>query len=505
MTTGGKYKYAWQVLIVLVACEMLLVAFSVINNNLNIKFSLPWAHNYKVKFVSPNEILTGKSDRKQDDSDTTRPLLFAYQQNYESASKLKDTLLNLSDTGYNDLKLLNPANDGKYALDLFFDAVSSGMADTGLVRIGHYGDSQLEGDRVDQILRVLFQQQFGGIGIGFVPFLDVASHGSLNRTMSDNWRRYSVFHDRYPNGYYGYSGNVYAFTYDDNIVKKADTTAEKEHGPEVAPAGKKIKATYDLTLYNFVYYHHIDLLWGQAPSPCVMEVYDGKKLLYTDTLPVSNNFEMTRLRVGNAHDLHFKFTADASPRFYGFLVDGRNGVQVDNLAIRGHSGDGLNLINRDYLSLQVSKLNQRLFIFEYGANIVPYKVANYQFFEDDVYYMIMRYKEAAPLASMIVIGVGDMATKVDGEYESYGNIVDIRNAQRKAAKRAGVAFWDLYESMGGKNSIIDWANETPKLAGADYCHLTYEGQKRIANDLYNAIMIEYEEYIGRHEHASKTP
>jgi hypothetical protein len=60
------------------------------------------------------------------------------------------------------------------------------------LRIMHYGDSQLEGDRITAYLRNKLQSQFGGTGPGLVAVADIVPSFSIDRVISDNWIRYSV-------------------------------------------------------------------------------------------------------------------------------------------------------------------------------------------------------------------------------------------------------------------------------------------------------------------------
>ena len=57
----------------------------------------------------------------------------------------------------------------------------------------HYGDSQLEGDRMTSYIRDRLQKRFGGYGLGMVP----ASHNNqvklLLHETSDNWYWYPSF------------------------------------------------------------------------------------------------------------------------------------------------------------------------------------------------------------------------------------------------------------------------------------------------------------------------
>jgi lysophospholipase L1-like esterase len=80
---------------------------------------------------------------------------------------------------------------------------------------------------------------------------------------------------------------------------------------------------------------------------------------------------------------------------------------------------------------------------------------------------------------------------------SYSTVPGIRDAQKRAAERAGCAFWDLYEIMGAKNSVFKWARQRPSLMAPDLAHFSNAGQKLIGNLLYKALMIEYQEYKER--------
>ncbi|MFT6964701.1 MAG: hypothetical protein ACJAWV_004443, partial [Flammeovirgaceae bacterium] len=53
-------------------------------------------------------------------------------------------------------------------LDDFFHSLQNEI-DTSLIRIVHYGDSQIEGDRITEYLRNRLQKRFGGCGVGMIP------------------------------------------------------------------------------------------------------------------------------------------------------------------------------------------------------------------------------------------------------------------------------------------------------------------------------------------------
>jgi len=94
-----------------------------------------------------------------------------------------------------------------------------------------------------------------------------------------------------------------------------------------------------------------------------------------------------------------------------------------------------------------------------------------------------------------VLGISDLSRKVDDAYESYPNIMAIRDAQKNAAFRAGCGFWDTFEAMGGENSMPGWVFADPPLARSDFVHFSNLGSKVIGEMFHNALMEEYEKFL----------
>ena len=428
---------------------------------------------------------------------------------------------------------INPEVDGEKALDKFFNYLMN-HKQSEIVRIAHYGDSQIEGDRLTCFLRTRLQARFGGSGLGFVPLIDNTDNVNLSRTHSANWKRYTVFHDRFSNGYYGAAGSVFRFgngfiDNDEDVLEDTTKTAADNNDQKAKDhkaKGKKTKvkkkkkvepkngdsdkvadkndvadkATYSGSAYvSFsllpqIRYDHVSLMYGRSKSPCKVNVYCNGEKVFSDDLPETETFKIFDLHIP-ANTLNFKleFLSSNSPDFYGLLVDGTHGVQIDNYSLRGHSGDGLMLINQNYFSIQLRKLNTRLIMLQYGINAVPYIKSDKmcQSLEESYVSELNMLKSVAPNASILVIGVGDMARHSEGESASYPMLPKIRDAQKRAALRTNCAFYDLFETMGGLNSIIAWYNK--KLASTDG-HLTTKGREIIAKDIYDALMIEYDMY-----------
>ena len=54
------------------------------------------------------------------------------------------------------------------------------------IRIIHYGDSQIEGDRMSNYLRTVLQKKFGGYGVGLIPAIQTIPSASIGQKCTKN-------------------------------------------------------------------------------------------------------------------------------------------------------------------------------------------------------------------------------------------------------------------------------------------------------------------------------
>lgn len=389
------------------------------------------------------------------------------------------------DTIHDEFHLYNPKRGENHALDAFFQALEKlellSPKDF-QIRIAHYGDSQLEGGLITYDIRELFKKQFKGGGTGFIPFYEPCYNLYVTRKLVGNWKRFTCFHDRYSNSFYGYCGTVYRFM----PARKSNFQPNLALSPQIA------KCIIDV--YHPVKYNQLRLFWGKAKTPWKLKVYTKDSLVFEEAYSETDSFFVTEVELKNSpKKLILEFEAIESPDFYGFTLDKDSGLFVDNLALRGHSGNGFHKMNTNFLKTQYEALNHKLIILQFGGNIIPYtKVKNFQWYEDDLYLLLLKFKKAAPNASILVVSNMDMGYKGANGIESYPTAPKVRDAQKKAALKAGVAFLDVLECMGGSGAIIDWYNKG--LALNDFAHLTTKGQKKIAEFIVNALLKNYKLY-----------
>lgn len=376
----------------------------------------------------------------------------------------------------------------KQALEKFFEALSEVKKSSNAIRVLHYGDSQIEGDRITDYLRLKLQGQFGGSGPGLISLMPVAS-SSINRiSHGPGWDRYGVFtakDKRVNHNNYGVLAGFNRFA------------AYRRSGDSSAVLVSSITVT--TTKFggsNAMAYKKVKLFYGGARHRTWCEFYDGPALISADSLESGGVFRVAEFSVGRGSNVHsLKFRGKDSPDFYGMSLESEKGVLVDNIALRGSSGTFFHNINNAQLKQFYDYLNVKLIILQFGGNSLPAiqdpsMAANYANY---IRYQISLIKKMAPGASILFIGPSDMSIKVGTDYVTYPYLETMRNALREAVLESGCAFFDMYDVMGGKNSMASWVDQ--KLAASDYTHFSPQGARKIATLFYAELIKNYNTYL----------
>jgi hypothetical protein len=193
-----------------------------------------------------------------------------------------------------------------------------------------------------------------------------------------------------------------------------------------------------------------------------------------------------------------EFSGADSPEIYGFSMDGLSGVAVDNIALRGCSGTIFTKMNAAHLGGMLRDLNVKCIILQFGGNAVPsLNENNVVAFKNYLASQIRYLKRICPGVSIILIGPADMSVKVQDEYVTYEILPELDRLLKEAALQNDCAYWDMYEAMGGYNTMPDWVFHDPPLAEKDFVHFNPNGANAIAKMFYNALITRYNEYISR--------
>lgn len=360
-------------------------------------------------------------------------------------------------------------DDNPEYFDLLFESLDS--ASVHPMRIMYYGDSQLEEDRMTVTLRKMLQTRFGGLGVGYLPF------NLLYPTMSTTqWRSYdpprALVHAtkefRVADGKFGPIGQAARVSYP-ITVKYAPFSSKAPFTP--ARCFRKVTVITDTTA--------VPMTVEVEGSEVLCDTTHNALKFYTAEMP--DSVMSARIQVRGSGDI------------YGVMLDGDEGVSVDNIALRSSNGLFFTKLNAGQLKDFYNRANVRLLILQYGTNVVgavgsDAARSNYgQRFRDQILYL----KEVAPDARILVIGPMDMAP--GGKTYSYtSKVVD---TVRTYTLEAGAAYWDLYQVMGGQNSIYQWVESG--LTGPDYVHYSRKGADKVAELLGNSLMFYYDYYKWR--------
>jgi hypothetical protein len=256
-----------------------------------------------------------------------------------------------------------PKNDTT-VLYPFFRTLKNLPSSGQLIRIMHYGDSQIEDDRITSLLRNRLQSRFGGSGAGLVPASQLYPYGfSMKQSSSENWNRFVGF------------GKL------DTTIGHRRYGALASYCSYIASGSNPEKDTSEAWIrfssspYSYQNTKRIEqcrIFYSQNKEPFMNEIYQDQTLLDAEMFPATSHLNVIRWKIDDpGKDILLKFKGSSSPEIYGIALDGRQGIAVDNIPLRGCSGLFFTLFDEQLLAEMYRELNVRLFILQFGGNFVP--------------------------------------------------------------------------------------------------------------------------------------
>lgn len=329
------------------------------------------------------------------------------------------------------------------------------------VRVVHYGDSQIEEDRITSTLRSYLQGEYGGLGPGLLPLVQTIPTRTVVQyllidgqrvTAREGPKRYFVYgpknQQRDSSNHYGMMGQVAVL---DSLCDSVTMHIE--------PYGKLTSANYFSQLR----------VWATRDI-----LVDG-----------------SRRHQGALRDTLTRLNIDISGigEVYGVSLESATGVIVDNIPMRGGSGNVFTKMNRKELTDFYAETNTRLIILQFGGNVMPWanteeRVRGYAY---SMRKQIRFLRECAPNASILFIGPSDMLTVVDGEKMSYPTIAYMDQQLARISAAEGIAYWSLFKAMGGEGSMQVWQEKG--LASSDGVHFYRSGANRAGELLWKWLSV----------------
>ncbi len=343
-----------------------------------------------------------------------------------------------------------------------FDALEK-QARSEVVHVIHYGDSQIEADRITGLLRDSLQKHFGGSGPGLLPLWQPIPARSVGQTLSDSVSTY-------------YAGGM---------------MGRRASHDRYGAMAQMSRLTSDCVSMNVVarqsgmHFRRAILFAGEAQN--LSATLDDSTQTYS-----GEGFCALEWTLGGRQRLQLTLSGTAD--VYGIEIDGGRGVSVSNIPLRGADGLFFQRINSSQMSSMLRRLNTRLILLEFGGNALPIlrDTAAVRRYANNLGRQIDRLQQLCPNARFVVIGPADMSVKVGAEMQTHKLLPSLVAQMRTECLAHGVAFWDMYAVMGGRNSMISWVDHVPAWAAPDYVHFTVRGANKIANLLWQSIMMSYQ-------------
>ena len=384
------------------------------------------------------------------------------------------------------LSIVDYASSTNQGMAQFFEALKN-IKTKKKVRIAWFGDSMVEGDLITQDLRYLLQKQFGGAGVGIVPITAVTAgfRQTVKHTFSENWTNKNLLDPTSAADMLGITG----FVFKPQLNFKIDTNNFNSNNPSWV----KYKGSRQKGLDQF---YKARLFYGQTESSSLVnvEVNNGQKTNITlDGKKNVNAIDYSSSTPFN--EIKFTFLNHDKLPVYAVSLESDTGVIVDNLSFRGNSGLPLTKIPESILQGFDEQNKYDLIILQYGMNAVSPTAKDYHWYHQGLNRMVKHIQRSFPNAAILFVGVPDKGFKQDGQYITNPGVPFVVETEKQVAEENGIAFWNLFEAMGGFNSMVKWADADTSLANKDYTHFNFRGASKVGRMLYKELDKEYKDYL----------
>ena len=348
------------------------------------------------------------------------------------------------------------------------------LAGSESVRVAFMGDSFVEGDILTADLRELLQDTFHGGGVGYVPIASpFTGFRQTVKTTSKGWTPYNIMQRKntpepYVNDYF-VSGWVARAS--DGASTRWDMVDKRRHLMECNRARL--------------------LFISREPSKIILKLNDGEEREFEfDGSDVVRQIVVEEEQIRSL-EMRVESGAEGFTGI-GADFDSKSGIAVDNFSVRSNNGQAMFWSSASVNAQIHSMRPYDLVILQYGLNIMQADRHNYSLYGEQVEKMVRYVESCFPGAAVLVMGVSDRSQRNEQGIVPMTAAIDLSRAQREAAEKCGVAFWNTYEAMqrlGGMTAFVEngWA-------GKDYTHINYAGGREIARQLYYALLQGAESY-----------
>ena len=358
----------------------------------------------------------------------------------------------------------------------FYSALANVSAMERPVRIAYYGDSFIEGDILTCDLRESLQNEFGGNGVGWVDCgSKVAGFRRTVKHQFSGFTEYEVVKKPYSHSHEGISQRYFVPAEGASFSVKG--TGYRRHSASWQVASLFFRTDSSLTVTTAANGSPgRDIAVGASPSV--------QRLVTTDSMrQVTYTFGGIK---GHTY-------------IYGAALESRRGVILDNFSMRGSAGYTLASLPQATLRDFARLRPYDLIVLHFGLNVLSDKshAANYKAYVKRMKKAVDNLRKAFPEASILIVSIPDRDQRTAAGIRTMNGVESLAAYQKVLASECGVAYFNLFEAMGGRESMKDmvdkgWANK-------DYTHLSFAGGRHVAGLIYKSLKAGFDNYKLRNE------
>jgi lysophospholipase L1-like esterase len=352
----------------------------------------------------------------------------------------------------------------------FYRALASTQRGDWVTRIVHYGDSHIAADILTGALRSRLQSCFGDAGAGFVlagPPWQWYSRAGVASRASSGWQV--------------------------DGLSQASLAADGRLGlAGVSLSTRNAGEWLGLTAAGRYFDVYVLKQPGGGAIDISLDAVEWKRNVSLRSRAVEADYIEIVAPDDSIHTIEIRTRTSGPTRIFGITIEGeRAGVEYDALGINGARASRPLLWDWKVLASNLERRDPDLIIVAYGSNEVTDSDLDLEEYTASFATLLTRFHEAAPRASILVLGPPDRAVRAGRRWKSASRMSSLVEAQRQAALKAGAAFYDLFNAMGGAGSVERWATQNQPLAQADRVHLTSAGYKLVADWINSELMRGY--------------
>lgn len=383
-----------------------------------------------------------------------------------------DSLARESEPSPEDVVCFRNFTGEKYPLDKLVGELLKSKEKKGKVRIAWYGDSFSDGDILVSDLRDTLQSLYGGNGVGFVPITsEVAGFRRSVIHSFGGWNTSSILTNS-GSSHLGINGFSYVPDSGNYVFYKGTN---------------HFRHTSAFSTFRLFYTSAYD-----QKARIMLNRKDNRDMeMHASATPAMITIQADTIRQVSA-----RFNL-AGITCYGASLEDETGIYIDNFAIKGNSGLGLQAIPEKNLAAFDSLLQYDMIVLQFGLNVSNSPTPNFTSYIKGMSKLISKLKQAFPDTPILLLSVSDRSQRRQGQFVTMPVIPILIQAQEKIAFDNKLLFWNLFEAMGGENSMAGFANSKPALANKDYTHLNFAGGRKVGLSFARSFIYEVEKYQKR--------